>query len=324
MGDIDVQSIAGAFFTGTHGTGVAHQILSSLLVGVTIITADGEIREWHETTHPDEMNAVRVSFGALGIVAKMAVRVLPSYKLEEKQYKRPLAEVMANLETHKRSHRHFEFFWFPKTDYVVVKELNETERPPVAPQPFMVFIEAKLFSQLARWSASAPAVGKWLNRAIVSLVDAETEGTVDHAHRVYPSPRELRFNEMEYSIPAESWPDCFAEIVERYNQPDFPVLFPIECRWVKGDDIWLSPANGRDSAYIAVHQVAGHEYKEPFAQIEAIFRRYNGRPHWGKLNTMSREDAWETYPKMADFASLRAKLDPHKMFCNEYVARMVG
>ena len=242
MGDIDVQSIAGAFFTGTHGTGVNHQILSSQLVGVTIVTADGEVRDWHESTHPDEMNAVRVSFGALGIVAKMEVRVSQSYKLEEKQYRQPLLEVMTQLETLKHAHRHFEFFWFPKTDFVVVKELNETERPPVAAKPFMLFLEDKFFSRMAKWSANAPKIGTWLNRMMIRLVDVETEGTVDHAHLVYPSPRELRFNEMEYNIPAESWHKCFAEIVELYNQPDFPVLFPIECRWVKRDDFWLSPA----------------------------------------------------------------------------------
>ena len=177
---------------------------------------------------------------------------------------------------------------------------------------------------MAKWAANAPKIGTWLNRMMIRLVDAETEGTVDHAHLVYPSPRELRFNEMEYNIPAESWHKCFAEIVELYNQPDFPVLFPIECRWVKRDDFWLSPASGRDSAYIAVHQVAGHDYKEPFAKIETIFRKYDGRPHWGKLNTMSREEAWQTYPKMADFSELRAKLDPYSMFCNDYVARMIG
>ncbi|MEM9776893.1 MAG: D-arabinono-1,4-lactone oxidase [Chloroflexota bacterium] len=324
MGDIDVQSIAGAFFTGTHGTGTEHQILSSQLVAVTLVTADGQVLEWNEQDHPDEMNAVRVSFGALGIVVKMEVKVQPAFKLEELQYRQPLDQVFSNLETFKQSNRHFEFFWFPQTENVVIKRVNVTDRPVLKPKKYMVFLEDRALSRALKLAARFPKMGRQINQAVMALVDHETEGSADYAHLVFPSPRELRFNEMEYNIPAEHWKACFSEIVELYSQPGFNVFFPIECRWVKGDDIWLSPAYQRDSAYIAVHQVAGSPYEEAFAQIEAIFRKYDGRPHWGKLNTMSREEAWETYPKLKDFAELRDQLDPQGVFSNDYVSHMIG
>ncbi|MEM8863271.1 MAG: D-arabinono-1,4-lactone oxidase, partial [Chloroflexota bacterium] len=306
------------------GTGVDHQILSSQLVGVTLVTAAGQLVEWNERDHPNEMNAIRVSFGALGIVVKMEVKVLPAFKLEELQYRHPMGQVVSNLETLKQSNRHFEFFWFPQADDVVIKRTNLTDRPVVKPKKYLVFLEDRVVSRALKLAARFPKIGREINRAVMSLVDTETDGSVDYAHRVFPSPRELRFNEMEYNIPAEHWEACFSEIVDLYNQPDFNIFFPIECRWVKGDNIWLSPAYQRDSAYIAVHQVAGSPYKEAFAQIEAIFRKYDGRPHWGKLNTMSREEAWQKYLKLKDFAELRAQLDPDGVFCNDYVAHMIG
>ncbi|MEM7334013.1 MAG: D-arabinono-1,4-lactone oxidase [Chloroflexota bacterium] len=322
MGDIDVQSLAGAFFTGTHGTGVNFPILAANLVGVTLVTASGDVVEWNENDHPDEMNAVRVSFGAFGIVVKMTVSVIPAYKLQVQQYRLPIQDALANLELFKQSNRQFEFFWFPHADTVAVKRLNETDRPLKATPNLMSMIEEHALGYAFKWAVRSPKRGPMINRTIMKFVDAESEGYVAHAHQAFASTRDTRFNEMEYNIPAGNFDACFEAIVSQYHQPNFDIFFPIECRWVKQDNAWLSPAYERDSAYIAVHQLIGAPYKDQFAKLEAIFRRFGGRPHWGKLNTMTREDGMRAYPRMNDFIALRNELDPNNMFCNDYLVRM--
>ena len=105
---------------------------------------------------------------------------------------------------------------------------------------------------------------------------------VNESYRLYATPRMVRFQEMEYSIPAEHFPAVMDEIRTRIDKVRYKVNFPIECRFVRGDDIWLSTAYGRDSAYIAIHMYRGMPYNEYFQGIEEIYTRYAGRPHRGR------------------------------------------
>ncbi len=88
---------------------------------------------------------------------------------------------------------------------------------------------------------------------------------------------------------------------------------------MRADDIWLSPAYQRDSAYVAVHMYRGMPYRAYFQQIEAIFKRYDGRPHWGKMHTRTAEELAALYPRWQDFRRVRATLDPAGLFLNSYL-----
>ena len=102
------------------------------------------------------------------------------------------------------------------------------------------------------------------------------------------------------------------------------VHFPIECRFVKGDDIWLSPAYQRDSAYIAIHMYKGMPYTAYFRQIEAIYQNYQGRPHWGKMHTLDHHTLARLYPRWNDFLRVRQQLDPRGTFLNAYLRDLLG
>ena len=67
---------------------------------------------------------------------------------------------------------------------------------------------------------------------------------------------------MEYNIPREAFADVIRLMDERIERERFRVHFPIECRFVAPDDIPLSPAYGRESAYIAIHMYKGMPWKE--------------------------------------------------------------
>ncbi len=144
------------------------------------------------------------------------------------------------------------------------------------------------------------------------------------SHRVFATPRLVRFLEMEYAIPADHAAGCLSEIRRYVEQERIRVHFPVELRFVKGDDVWLSPAFGRDSAYIAVHQYRGMPYAEYFEGVEAIFRNHGGRPHWGKLHTRSAPDLAALYPLWERFHEVRRRLDPASVFLNDHLRRLFG
>jgi FAD/FMN-containing dehydrogenase len=132
----------------------------------------------------------------------------------------------------------------------------------------------------------------------------------------------IRFQEMEYNIPAEHLQAVIREMQECIALHRFKVHFPIECRFVHADDIWLSPAYERESCYVAVPMYRGMEYKEYFRHIEEIFRRYQGRPHWGKIHMQTAESLSQLYPRWNDFQGIRDSLDPHGVFLNSYLREL--
>ncbi len=86
----------------------------------------------------------------------------------------------------------------------------------------------------------------------------------------------------------------------------------------------MSPASGRESCYIAVHMFKGMPYREYFEAMETIFKKYQGRPHWGKLHTRRAEDLRPLYPRWNDFQTARQQLDPQRIFSNSYIEELLG
>ena len=321
LGDIDVQSISGAISTGTHGTGVKFGSLSTQVEGLTLVTASGEILECSPERNPDIFKAAQVSLGTLGIITKVQLRVVPAKRMHYQGYRKQLSDCLANLEQYKRDNSHFEFFWFPYTQNVQAKFLNETTEP-VSKSSFWgtfnkIVLENGVYWLLSEACRIFPSFCK-----TVCAISAQSIANIDeinYSHRLFTTPRLVRFQEMEYNIPAEHMSAVLIEIQECIEQYQFHVHFPVECRFVHADDIWLSPAYQRDSAYIAVHMYRGMPYQSYFRGIEEIFKRYHGRPHWGKMHTRTAAELSTLYPRWQDFQRIRADLDPQGMFLNGYL-----
>ena len=150
------------------------------------------------------------------------------------------------------------------------------------------------------------------------------EVTVESSWKNYASERNVRFNEMEYHLPRENGLAALREVIQTLEGQHHEVFFPIEFRYVNGDDIWLSPFYGRQTCSIAVHRFFEEDFKPYFKAIEPIFRKYGGRPHWGKINTLTAEDFRASYPHWDDFADVRRNLDPQGRFMNDYVRSLFG
>jgi FAD-linked oxidoreductase len=323
LGDIDTQSIAGAISTGTHGTGISFGSLSTQVEGLTLITASGEVLECSATQHPEVFKAAQVSLGLLGIIAKVTLRVGPARPHHLLTRRENLDDMLDNLDELKRLNKHFEFYWFPHTQAVQAKYLNVTEEALTEQKSTFwndvnrVVLENGVFWLLSETSRLAPQAARTVS-SISSWGIATTEAT-DYSHRLFATPRAVRFQEMEYNIPAEELPLVLAELRNCISRYRIQVHFPVECRFVHADDIWLSPAYQRDSAYVAVHMYKGMPYEDYFRKAEAIFRGYEGRPHWGKFHYLSAEELASSYPRWEDFRRVRAKLDPQGLFLNTYL-----
>src|SRR5699024_10591874 len=141
----------------------------------------------------------------------------------------------------------------------------------------------------------------------LSALGVSIGSEVNASHLLYATPRLVKFQEMEYSIPETAIGDVLKEIEQTIKKQKIKVHFPIECRFVQQDDIWLSPSYKRNSAYIALHMYKGMEFNDYFLAMEEVFQKYEGRAHWGKMHSMTYDDLNKVYPKLNDFLHIRQK-----------------
>jgi L-gulono-1,4-lactone dehydrogenase len=326
LGDIDRQTVAGAISTGTHGTGAKLRNISAQVEAVEIVTADGGVREL-DRGEPDLLRAARVSIGALGAISAVTLRCVPSFVLERIDSPQPREQVLDSFEQRAEGHHHFELFTFPYADSALVLERNRVDGPPRPRGRFAAYLNDTVLENWALEALSAtgklfPAAIPRLSRLAAAL--ASGGKTVDRSDRVFASERRVRFTEMEYGVPREHGPAAARRVIEWVRSNRYPVFFPIEMRVAAGDDALISPSHERDTAYIAVHQYRGMEWRPYFEAVEEIMRDYGGRPHWGKRHFQTAATLAPLYPAWDKFKAARDKLDPGRVFANEYATRVLG
>ena len=329
LGDIDVQSIAGALSTGTHGTGARFGGLATLVRGLQIVLADGSVVDCSDTENPELYQAAKIGLGAIGTITKLDLAVQPAYTMRAVEGPARLDETLDGLEHDLATVDHFEFYWFPHTNRVLTK--RNTRLPGDTPlQPVgrvRGFIDDELlantlFEGVNRATTAFPAAIPRVNQISARVLSARE--FTDRSYRVFASPRRVRFREMEYAVPQEAVQDTLREISAWFDRSDCRVAFPIEVRFAPADDVWLSTAHGRDTAYIAVHQYHRREYREYFDAVEAISRAVDGRPHWGKMHGRTAADLRPTYTRFDDFCAVRDKYDPSRTFDNDYLRQVLA
>jgi len=324
LGDIDVQSIAGALSTGTHGTGRNFGTLATQLAGLTLVTGSGEVLQCSPEENPEIFKAAQISLGALGIITRMKLNVVPMFKLEYVSKGGKLRDAVGNYEYYITANRNYEFYWFPFTDMVQFKFVNETDAPIKAGGFWRevddVLIENLGYAVLSHVSKNIKSFTKYFSKFSAKYVPKGR--WVNHSHKIFATKRWVRFYEMEYNVPVENFKDCFYEVRDCIHSNNFRVHMPLEVRYVKGDDIMISPAYGRDCVYMAVHQFRGMQYKEYFDAVEKVFRKFGGRPHFGKMNTMGYEEFRQAHPNWDAFITLRNRLDPKGIMLNDYLRKI--
>ncbi len=327
MGDIMEQTVSGATSTGTHGTGRESASIAAQIRALELVTADGSVLACSEKENPEVFAAARIGLGALGIVTAITFAVEPVFLLTAREEPMPFDRVVAEFDELWAENEHFEFYWFPHTDSTNTKRNNRSAGPERPVGQLAGWFEDEFLSngvfQAAQWvGRAAPATIPAIAQISSKALSARTY--TDIPYKVFTSPRRVRFVEMEYAVPRAGVTEALRELKTMVDRSGLRVSFPVEVRTAPADDITLSTASDRDSAYIAVHMVKGTPYRAYFTAAEQILTAYEGRPHWGKVHTRDAEYFARVYPRFGEFTALRDRLDPERRFQNDYLRRVLG
>ncbi|MET7901830.1 D-arabinono-1,4-lactone oxidase [Streptomyces sp. NPDC005355] len=327
MGDIMEQTVAGATSTGTHGTGRDSASIAAQIRGIELVTADGSVLRCSARENPEIFAAARIGLGALGVVSAITFGVEREFLLTAREEPMPFDRVMADFEQLAAENEHFEFYWFPHTGNCNTKRNNRSTGPAAPVGRVSGWVDDELLSngifQVAcsvgrAVPATIPGIAKISSRAL------SARSYTDIPYKVFTSPRRVRFLEMEYAVPREAAVTALRELKATVERSGLRVGFPVEVRTAPADDIPLSTASGRDTAYIAVHLYRGTPHRAYFTAAEQIMTAHGGRPHWGKLHSRDAAYLAGVYPRFGEFTAVRDRLDPGRLFANDYLRRVLG
>jgi FAD-linked oxidoreductase len=325
MPDIDMQMLAGAIATGTHGTGQTLGALHSYVTALTLVTPRGTVLECSRSKNPEVFDAARVSLGSLGVVTEYTLQNVSPYNVKRREWFEPLDTLFDRFDELAATHYSFDLYLIPYADYGLVITIDpvgepSTERPPQQDELFFTALE-NMRDAVARW----PQARRWLTNFGIRNLFFGGEESVGPSHRMIPSVRNIRFHEMEYHVPREHLLPLVRKVRETMESAHPEIFFPVQVRIVKGDDAWLSPFGGHEtSGSIAVHH---HYLEDPlpyFATIEPLYQPLGGRPHWGKMHTLTAKDLAPRYPRWRDFQTIRQELDPEGRMLNPYLKQLFG
>jgi FAD-linked oxidoreductase len=326
LGDVTYQSLAGAVSTSTHGTGLHRTGLAAQIVSFRLVTATGESLICSSQQNSEVLHCGRVSLGALGVITEVTLRVVPAFNLRAVEQPMRIDYVLDNFSRLIEENDFFEFYWVPHTRWALTKANNVSTDPVDSPGRFRtwynkMFLENYAFGLLCRIGRLFP---KLIPKLATMLPSSGRVEYVNISHRIFSSKRLVKFYEMEYSIALESLAPALREVMKMVDDRGYRISFPVEVRCTGSDDIPLSTSTGRRSAYVAVHMFKGSDYAEYFADVEAILRKYEGRPHWGKIHNLDASDISSLYPEYQRFIEVRNQLDPEGVFTNDYLRRVLG
>ncbi|WP_112249148.1 D-arabinono-1,4-lactone oxidase [Kribbella monticola] len=329
LGDIDKQTISGAISTGTHGTGAKLGGLATQVTGLELVTADGSVLHCSPEENPDVFAAARVSVGALGVITAVTLQCVPAFLLRAQEMPLPLGEVLDGFDELAGGNDHFEFYWFPHTDLALTKRNNRVAAgvgaAPVGRLRGWIddeLLSNRVFELTNRLAVRRPALVPRINQLASRALSAREY--VDASYKVFCSERNVVFRESEYAVPREHVVEVVQQLRAWIDRSGERIPFPIEVRVAAADDIWLSTAYGRATAYVAIHQYHRLAHDKYFDAFEQIAGAFGGRPHWGKLHTLGADQFRERYPRFDDFLAVRDRLDPRRTFSNPYTRQVFG
>jgi len=322
MPDIDDQTLAGAMATATHGTGESLGALHSYVTGLRLVTPTGEVLDCNREQNADVFDAARVSVGALGVITEYTLQNVPATRMKRTVWMAPREELMEQYDQLAAENHSFEIYVVPHFNQALGVTINPSDEPisPRSGDPDSnAAMELKKLRDLLSWW---PAARRRIGDAAVS--DYPAQENVDSWYRIFPSERPVRFNEMEYHMDREQLLPTLRKVLAHVEKHHPEVFLPFEVRVVNGeqDDAWLSPFYRHASASIAVHRYYAEDPLPLFNSTEPLLKATGGRPHWGKMNTMSSAEFAARYPRWDEFCRLRAELDPAGRMLNPYLKKV--
>jgi xylitol oxidase len=302
-------SVAGACSTGTHGSGDAHGVLATAVSAVELVGADGELRTVRrgDPVFPGSV----VALGAAGVVTALTLDVQPTFDVRQ-----AVVEGLRGFENVEEAlAAAYSVSLFTYWDGNGFEQVWLKQRADVPPLP-------------AGWLGTTPADGpRHMVRGGDPAHCTPQLGTAGPWFERLPHFR-LAFTpssgdelQSEYLVPRATIGDALRAL-DGIRERIAPVLLVGEIRTIAADDLWLSPAQGRDSAAIHFTWVSDAARVEPVvAEVEAVLEPFTARPHWGKVFTTSPERVHALWEHLPEAAKALSAGDPGGKFRNALLDR---
>ncbi|NEO49793.1 D-arabinono-1,4-lactone oxidase [Moorena bouillonii] len=336
LGSISAQTVGGAMATATHGTGLNYGVLSTIIQEITLVTGLGEVIKISKDENYQLFNAAKCHLGSLGLVTELKLQVTKEFDLEVREQPETLETVLDKLPERLQAD-HYRFWYLPHADRVW--EWSATRKPPGKTAPKQNFFQRfqswyrekligyytfELLLYLATYNQRLiPLVNRWYVQQMFSKSKQSRGNSVSQFNFDCLFKQQVN----EWAIPIEHTAEAILQIRQMIKEKDYQVHLPIEVRFVKGDDIWLSPCQGRDSCYIGVITYMPYgkyvDCQSYFDDYEKIMAKLDGRPHWAKRFGPDADKLEKMYPHWNDFQKVRSQLDPDNIFGNSYSDRVL-
>lgn len=326
VGSIQAQSVAGAIATGTHGSSLVHGNLATLVHSLRLVDGRGEVHE----LGPDDprLPGARVHLGALGVLTQVTLRVVPAFRLRQEVQHVPVLAV--DVEQVARSAEYVKVWWLPGAARAQVVRYTRTDEPATRRPSTRTLrwvddnvMHRALFPALVALGHRRPQWGHSINERLSgSYLGPRMQ--VAQSSLVLNTPMPLRHRETEAALPLHQAQEAFDRVVSLVRDERLAADFPLEARFVRGDDSWLSPAYGGDTCQLGAYATDGPHRERYFAGFWEAMATLHARPHWGKELHHCSADLELRYPAYRDFLALRDTLDPQRVFANAFLDQVLG
>lgn len=310
-------SVAGAVATATHGSGDTLGNLATSVRALELVTTTGEVIQLSRDRDGERFCGAVVSLGALGIVTRLVLDVVPAFDVRQYVYEElPFANVGGQLSAITSAAYSVSLFtdWrAPRFTQVWLKQ-----RVDASPSPAPSFHGATLarvdrhpIVEISAESCTPQlgVAGPWHERL---------------AHfRIGHTPSAGDEVQSEYYVPRIHGEAMIATVASLSNEIG-PLVQASEIRTIAADDLWLSPCRGQ--ACIAVHFTWRNDLaavRTVLPRLEAALEPFGAMPHWGKQFTTSRDRLRTLFPRLPAFRALANELDPEGKLRNAYLDEYV-
>lgn len=313
-------SIAGACATATHGSGEKNGNLATEVAAMELVGADGEVSVVSREQDGQRFNGMVVSLGALGVITKLTLDVVPTFTIRQDVYENlPLAQAQEHFDEIESAAYSVSLFTDWRNESISQVWLKSVARDNEKGEFPTTFFGAKRVATDRHPIAAISPVNCTTQRGI----PGPWHERLPHFRMDY-TPSSGEELQSEYFVPR---PHAVAALgaIARLREHIAPLLLICEVRTVAAEDLWLSPCYRQPCA--TFHFTWKQDWpavQKVLAMIEEQLAPFNARPHWGKLFLMPPGRAQSFYEKLPDFQQLLRSYDPQGKFRNAFLETYIA
>lgn len=326
QGYITSQTIGGAIATATHGSSGHTGTLSSFVLEIELIDANGKFHSFTPESNAHLFSAAVVNLGCLGIIYSITLKCIPLPKLNVRKERTTVASAHLQLADHLSHNDYFQMTVDPYSEELIAWHFKKTEDPPV--NRFSYRIRHHLVKAMASLTFDIMPPPYWLLPSYLKfyMLASQMKSCVDYSYLLLSPADEGHYMEEEIAIPIEYLDPALSitrRLIKKFGEQKIRPVVIILVRFANADVYgYLSPTSGRQTAYISLISLANN-YSNLFKEFEDSMSLFQGRPHWGKWHNLTKEKAADLYGEnYQKFLLAKLELDPNYIFTNPHISNL--